>query len=78
MKTKGTFILTEGFGGDEGGSISVVVDIDYLRKTFTVKPSAYEYFPDFKFKYIDECFAMAELFNKIPLLIDDELSPTTS
>ena len=82
MKTKGTFILSEDYeetGNDDGiGTTSVVVDIDYLRKTFTVKPGSFENNPEFKFKDWNECFAVSSLFMSAVSLVQRELSPVTS
>ena len=78
MKTKGTFILSEDYeetGNDDGiGTTSVVVDIDYLRKTFTVKPGSFENNPEFKFKDLNECFAVATLFTSAMSLVEREFA----
>lgn len=82
MKTKGTFMLSEEYGeigNDNGtGTATVVVDIDYLRKTFTVKPSSFENNPEFKFRNANECYATAELFMNAAALVNRELAPQTS
>lgn len=82
MKTKGTFILSEDYeetGNDDGiGTTSVVVDIDYLRKTFTVKPGSFENNPEFKFKDLNECFAVASLFMSTMSLVEREFASVTS
>ena len=82
MKTKGTFILSEDYeetGNDDStGTTSVVVDIDYVRKTFTVKPCSFENNPEFKFKDLNECFAVASLFMSAMSLVERELASVTS
>lgn len=82
MKTKGTFILSEEYeetGNDDGiGTTSVVVDIDYLRKTFTIKPGSFENNPEFKFKDLNECFAVASLFMSTMSLVEREFASVTS
>jgi hypothetical protein len=78
MKTKGTFILSEDYektGKDDGiWTTSVIVDIDYLRKTFTIKPDSFENDPEFKFKDSNECFAVASLFMSAMSLVEREFA----
>lgn len=82
MKTKGTFILSEDYektGNDDGiWTTSVIVEIDYLRKTFTVKPDSFENDPEFKFKDLNECFAVASLFMMSMSLVEREFASVTS
>lgn len=79
MKMRATYVLTEEYvetwNDDSTGTVSAIVDIDYMRKTFTVRPASFDNNLDFKFRHPNECYAMAELFIRIAALMDEELPP---
>lgn len=69
-------MLSEEYG--ENGTATIIVDIDYVRRMFTVKPASFENNPEFKFRNANECYATAELFMNAAALVNRELAPQTS